>query len=329
VRKPTRAREVGRGERVVRGAWRLRLPLPFPGVPHCNAWALAAGDGLVLVDTGANLRGSVADLERAFDQIGRRVEDVRLVVITHAHVDHCGAAPVVAERAGCEVWIHPAYELHARRRDPEEALRRRVEVARASGLPDDRLRRWTARQRASGDGQAQPLRSDRDLLPGVTVETDLGAWDVYETPGHAPSHVCLHLPEHRLLISGDHLLGRISLYFDVGYTPDPVGEFLHSLGVIEPLGARLALSGHGRPFTDVPGHIRGNRELVARRLAAVGAALAGEPRTAYEVAREVYGDAYTEEMASWLMTETLAYLTHLAALGEATRSDDTPERWAT
>jgi len=45
--------------------------------------------------------------------------------------------------------------------------------------------------------------------------------------------VCLFQPERRLLISGDHLLGRISLYYDYGYTPDPVGEFLHSLDGVE------------------------------------------------------------------------------------------------
>src|SRR3954466_9911494 len=99
VRSPPRAGGFGRGERVLPGVWRLRLPLPFPGVPHCNAWALAAGDGIVLVDTGAHERGSMGDFERALDQVGRRVEDVRLVVITHAHVDHCGAAPVIARRA--------------------------------------------------------------------------------------------------------------------------------------------------------------------------------------------------------------------------------------
>ncbi|MCW3048878.1 MAG: fold metallo-hydrolase, partial [Solirubrobacterales bacterium] len=49
---PTRKRELGRGERVLPGVWRLRLPLPWPGVPHCNAWAVAAGDGIVLFDTG-------------------------------------------------------------------------------------------------------------------------------------------------------------------------------------------------------------------------------------------------------------------------------------
>jgi glyoxylase-like metal-dependent hydrolase (beta-lactamase superfamily II) len=327
VRKPTRPREVGRGERVLPGAWRLRLPLHLPGVPHVNAWALQAGERIVLVDTGMHERGSMADLERALFQTGHRIEDVALVVVTHAHVDHCGQAPPIAERAGCEVWIHPAYRLHTGRDDPEAALAHAVEVALQSGVPEERLRRWAERRRGAGSGQAGTLRSDRDLVPGVEIETDLGAWRVVETPGHAPSHVCLHQPERRLLISGDHLLGRVSLYFDVGATPDPVGEFLHSLDVVAGLDARLALAGHARPFTDIDGHVQANRELVMRRLDAVRAALARAPLTAYEVAREVYGDAYTEDMASWLLTKARAWLTHLKALGEASADDETPERW--
>src|SRR5438477_12913107 len=61
-------RELGRGERVVPGLWRLRLPLPWPGVPHCNAWAIASGSGIVLVDTGMHQPDSMAQLERALDQ---------------------------------------------------------------------------------------------------------------------------------------------------------------------------------------------------------------------------------------------------------------------
>ena len=101
-------------------------------------------------------------------------------------------------------------------------------------------------------------------------------WRVIDTPGHAPSHICLYQPERRLLISGDHLLGRVSLYFDTGYTPDPVAEFLDSLGKVENLDARLALSGHGRPFTDVAGHVAANRALIEQRLAAVETALPGD-----------------------------------------------------
>jgi glyoxylase-like metal-dependent hydrolase (beta-lactamase superfamily II) len=179
-----------------------------------------------------------------------------------------------------------------------------------------------------GSGQAGTLRSDRDLVDGVVVETDLGAWTVVETPGHAPSHVCLHQLERRLLITGDHLLGRVSQYFDVGYTPDPVGEFLHSLDIVERLDARLALAGHARPFTDIPGHIEGNRRLVARMVGAVRDTLAGGPCTAYELARAVYADRFNEEMASWLITMTRAWLVHLQALGEADHDDQPVEHWA-
>jgi glyoxylase-like metal-dependent hydrolase (beta-lactamase superfamily II) len=283
VRKPTQPRDVGRGERVLPGAWRLRLPLRIPGIPHVNAWALKAGDGIVLVDTGMHDRGSMADLERALAQSGHGVGDIRLILITHAHFDHCGQAPRLAERAGCEVWIHPAFRTHA----------------------------------AGEGGQAGTLRSDRDLVAGVSIDSDLGPWHVIETPGHAPSHVCLHQRDRRLLISGDHLLGRVSLYFDVGFTPDPVGEFLHSLGVVERLDARLALAGHARPFTDLPGHVQVSRDLVARRLDAVRAALAPGPLAPPEVALAVYGDAYADGMAGWLLTKTLAWLTHLQALGQA------------
>ena len=331
MRKPTRARELGRGERVLRGAWRLRLPLSLPGVPHCNAWALAAGDRVILVDTGMHERGSLDHLRRAFDQAGLRLEDVNLIVCTHAHVDHCGQAPRIRELTGAEVWIHPAWgHLAAAHGDAEQALARRVEVARQSGVPEAPLRRWAEQRREAGTGMSGDLAPDRELVPGVVLETDLGPWDVIETPGHAPSHVCLHQPERRLLISGDHLLGRVSLYFDHGYTPDPVGEFLASLDAVAGLDARLALAGHARPFTDVAGHIAANRELVSRQLADVRAALEGGARTAYEVARAVYGEAFAEK-PSWLMTMTLCWLDHLNALGEAAPLEpgdgERAERW--
>ena len=162
--------------------------------------------------------------------------------------------------------------------------------ARQSGVPEEPLRRYAAERRDHDSGIAAVIEPDRALLPGVSIATDLGSWTVHETPGHAPSHVCLFQPERRLLISGDHLLGRISLFFDYGYSPDPVGEFVNSLDVVERLGARLCLPGHGRTFADVHAHIEGNRTLVAERIERVLAAIAGEPRTAFEVVPEVIDD---------------------------------------
>ena len=331
--KPSQ-RVIGRGERVLPGAWRLRLPLPWPGVPHGNAWAIAAGDGVVLVDTGVHEPGSMGHLERALEQAGLRVEDVRLVVCTHAHADHCGQAAAIAERAGCEVWMHPRSEhLFRSAEDPQAVLARRMEVARHSGVPEEPLRRWAERRGSSGPLVKLPLRVDRDLVPGVIVETDLGSWHVIETPGHAPSHVTLHQPERRLLLSGDHLLGRVSPYFELGWTEDPVGEFLVGLDRVDAVDARLALSGHGRPFSDVHGHVEANRARIAGRLHDLRAVLAADgPLTAYEVAPRLFGDAFGEATGVWLFTKVLAYLQHLEVLGDARRLEaadaEEAERWA-
>jgi glyoxylase-like metal-dependent hydrolase (beta-lactamase superfamily II) len=321
-------RELGRGERVLPGLFRLRLPLPWPGVPHCNAWAVAHGDGFVLFDTGMHQPDSISHLERALEMCDLRLEQTRLVVCTHAHTDHCGQAATIVERAGCEVWMNPNHEhLNRMIEDPDAVFERRMEIARQSGVPEEPLRRYAAERSSRESGIAGPIEPDRDLVNGVSIGSDLGEWVVYETPGHAPSHVCMFQPERRLLVSGDHLLGRISLYFDYGYSPDPVGEFLSSLDVVERLGARLCLPGHGRTFADVHAHIQGNRALVDERLTRLQAALDGNELTVFELVPHVYGDSLSQQNAHWLLSKILCYLTHLQALGRVRRIPGEPERW--
>jgi glyoxylase-like metal-dependent hydrolase (beta-lactamase superfamily II) len=325
---PSRKRELGRGERAVPGVWRLRLPLPWPGVPHGNAWALAHGDGIVLVDTGIHEPGSFTELERALSMVGLSVELIRLVVCTHAHSDHYGQAGPIVEQSGCELWMHPNHGHMTRAAsDPDAWLEARLEVARQSGVPEDALAAYRESRRGQGFGVADLIEPHRDLINGVEIETDLGAWHVTETPGHAPSHVCLFQPDRRLLISGDHLLGRVSLYYDYGYTPDPAGEFLTSLDAIHELDARLCLPGHGRTFTDVRAHIDANRSLVRERIASAERAIGDGPLTAIEVQPQVHGRPLDERTGNWWLSETLCYLTHLEASRRAQRQGSDPERW--
>ena len=159
--------------------------------------------------------------------------------------------------------MHPNHAHMTRAaQDPDRMLDRRIEVARQSGVPEDALRRYEESRRGEGIGVARVVEPDRDLVEGVEVETDLGTWRVVETPGHAPSHVVLHQPDRGLLLSGDHVLGRVSLYYDYGYTPDPAGEYLDSLDKAERLDASLCLAGHGRA---VPQREREDRARSARR----------------------------------------------------------------
>jgi glyoxylase-like metal-dependent hydrolase (beta-lactamase superfamily II) len=323
--------EEPRAERTLPGVWRLRLPLPWPGVPHGNAWIVAAGDGVVLFDTGIGGKGGFRKFDLALAQAGFAVEDVRLVVCTHSHTDHYGLAAPIVEKAGCELWMHPAWE-HVRllADDPAAALEQRIEVARQSGVPPAALERY--RESRKGDGETgidAIVEPDRDLLPGVEIETDLGTWQVYETPGHAPSHVVLHQPESRLMISGDHLLGRTVLFFDHGHTPDPVGEFLGGLETIEPLEVGLVLPGHGRPFRDPDVKIAEARRQVEQLLGKCREALAGGERTAFEIVAEIVGpEGVSSPASAWALQIVLSGLDHLAILGEVAPVAGTdPQRW--
>ena len=63
-------------------------------------------------------------------------------------------------------------------------------------------------------------------------------------------------------------------------------------------------------------------------MSATRAALADGPKSAYEVARAVYGDAFNAAMASWLITLTRAWLVHLQQLGEVLNDGGDPvEHW--
>ena len=326
-----RKRNLPRADQILPGLWRLRLPIVgWPGVPHVNGYAIAAGSGVVLVDTGLAEPGGLGRLEQALDQAGLKLEHIRLLVCTHAHSDHYGLAAPILEAAGCELWMHPNHAHMTRSAEnPERAFERRIEVARQSGVPEQALREYQSARKGAGMGIVKIVLPDRDLLPGVVVDTDLGAWQIYETPGHAPSHVVLHQPERDLLISGDHLLGRVSLFYDYGWTPDPAGEFLDSLEVVDALDARLCLAGHGRPFRDVRGHIEANRSTVAERVERVRSALREEPRTPFEIVPTLMGEEdLTPMMVNWGLQETLAYLLHLELRGEVEKVGSDPERYA-
>jgi glyoxylase-like metal-dependent hydrolase (beta-lactamase superfamily II) len=321
-----------RTERVLPGIWRLRLPLPWPGVPHGNVWALSAGDGIVLFDTGIGGKGRIRMLDLALGQAGFGFEDVKLLVCTHSHTDHYGLAAPITERAGCELWIHPAWG-HVRQMvdDPQAALEQRIEVARQSGVPAAALERYRASREDDDEVWIDGIREpDRDLLPGVEVETDHGTWRVYETPGHAPSHVVLHQPESKLMISGDHLLGRTILFFDYGHSPDPVGEFVSSLDEVEPLETDLCLPGHGRPFRDVDSKIGEARRQVEEIHGKVRAALGQGERTAFEVVADFLGpDNANGPASAWVLQIVLSFVDHMALAGEAVAVEGSdPQRWA-
>ena len=141
--------------------------------------------------------------------------------------------------------------------------------------------------------------------------------------------VGVHEPDSGVLLSGDHLLGRISLFFDYGHTKDPVGEFLDSLDKVEELDVRLCLSGHGRPFRDADAKIEANRKLVGEQLDRVRGSLKKGEKSAFEVVPDLIGEEnLSPGAAAWGLQLALAYIDHLAIRGEVEKVDGTdPVAW--
>ena len=190
-----------------------------------------------------------------------------------------------------------------------------VNVLALRGDPPQGETEWTAT-----DGGLRYSRELIELIRDEYPEFAIGAACFPEVHIHAESPESdLQYLKEKVDAGARFLITQ--LFFDEGHTTDPVGEFLVGLDRVDALDARLALAGHGRPFTEVAGHVSANRSLVSIRLDGVRAALAAGPGTPYELARRVYGDAFTEASATWLLAKTRSWLTHLERRGEALRAE--------
>jgi glyoxylase-like metal-dependent hydrolase (beta-lactamase superfamily II) len=305
---------------VVEGLWRLRLPLPWAGNDHVNAYLIERDDGVMLVDCGtAGDRTCVRALETAVGHTGHTLADVRVLVLTHAHSDHAGLAGHVLRRSGAELWLHPRaehfYDVLA---DPSRIGAIRAEVARREGVPPSRIPVY-ADVREELEGCDELVQADRPLTDATRLPSRLGDWDVVETPGHAPSHVCLLQRERGLLIGGDLLCAAFVPWMDYGYTPDPYGETLASLDRLESLGdIDLVLPGHGRPLADLSAAVGLQRAGFTARIDALSIALAEGPASAYELTDRVFGDE--DDLAAVThLVEVVSYLRHLRLRGAVVR----------
>lgn len=301
------------------GLWRLRLPTAWPILSHVNAYVIERADGAItLVDCGCGGDPSGLDtLAAAVEACGWSLHDVRELVITHYHSDHAGPAARVLEEVGCPLAGHPSV-LHAFEAwsDGDGVHARRLEQARIDGVPEARLAAFaTLDEELTGyDG---PVVPDRLLVDGATAETALGSWRVLETPGHAPSHICLVNDERRLLIAGDLLAPAFSPWFDLGYTPDPAGELLASLDAVRALGDMTALPGHGRPFEHA-GEVAGTFiDAVTAGIESARGAIADGPASAFAVARRLHPAMVEPRELVWAHVVVKGHLQHLVARGRA------------
>ncbi len=202
--------------------------------------------------------------------------------------------------------------MQERANQPEEMERRMRDWLSSNGASD------LAEENMSWRGGPAPQLSDEDqALEGgeklALGEGPEGEWEVMWTPGHTAGHFVLYNPTRKLMLSGDHLLGQISSNVGKypGSTADPLGDYLSSLRRIAELQIEQVLPAHGLPFGDY----RERAQILLRhhdeRLAKMHAAVEGEPRTAQEVVKQIWGDRLTGFDRFLALVETLSHMERL------------------
>jgi glyoxylase-like metal-dependent hydrolase (beta-lactamase superfamily II) len=220
-------------------------------------WYLIEEDGrLTIVDAG--VPSSWGSLHDALRHLGRRLDDVEAVVLTHAHFDHVGFAEKARSELGVPVHVHESDASLARHpwRYDHERPRSLYLATRPKALP---IVATFARHRAF----FPPPVKEVLRFEGGTLAVP-GSPRVVATPGHTHGHCALHLPDRDVVIAGDAVVtldpytARRGPRLVARAATADVDRNLRSLDALAATGARTVLVGHGEPWTD------GAEAIVAR-----------------------------------------------------------------
>jgi glyoxylase-like metal-dependent hydrolase (beta-lactamase superfamily II) len=198
---------------------------------------------VTIIDAG--VPAYYADLTAELAAMGRTIEDVRALVLTHGHEDHIGFAERLRAEHGVPVSIHAL----------DAALARGQAKNPSAGMGERKLGSllryllWLARH---GAMRVKSLTVVGTFEPGTTLDVP-GALRVIHTPGHTPGSVTFHAPGHDAVFVGDALATDAVIRERLGpqvcpFAADPDAA-LSSLANIEPLEAHWLLPGHGSPWT--------------------------------------------------------------------------------
>ena len=298
------------------GLFTITLPMPWE-LESVNVHLVELDEGYLLVDSGVATEECFDSLERSLKALpGFAWTDVRMLFLTHLHPDHIGLSWKILELSGARLAMHRAEVQYLELITGENGNPYFAQAMLNAGVPDE-LQTKMDRSMREIRRQYHAHRPDWILEGGEQIPVRGGTLEVVWTPGHSPGHVCLYSPEHRYLISGDHLLEFITP--NIGWHPnqDMLAQYLDSLERLRPFDVDLILPSHGGPFRGHRERIQATAEHHVARCDQILALVDREALTANELVEEMWKRKLSPFHHHFAVFEILAHLEYLERRGRA------------
>jgi glyoxylase-like metal-dependent hydrolase (beta-lactamase superfamily II) len=216
---------------------------------HTNWYLVEEAGRLTVVDAGVPT--SWRSLQEAVRLIGRTLDDVAAVVLTHAHFDHIGSAERI--RSDLHVPVHVHLNDVPLTRHPTQYARERSPLYYVATKP--KALPVVAGFLATRAFLPKPIAAVETFGDDGTLPVP-GSPRIVPTPGHTIGHVSFHLPDRDVLIAGDAVV-TFNPYTG-GHGPQIVARSanadsqraLASLDAVAATGAGIVLTGHGPAWRD-------------------------------------------------------------------------------
>jgi glyoxylase-like metal-dependent hydrolase (beta-lactamase superfamily II) len=317
-REAWRRGELPPTEQVTSGVWSVPVPIPDNPLRYVLSYVIEHASGFVLLDPGWDDPASWQALTDGLAACSVPLDAITAVLITHMHPDHHGLSGAVREKSGAWIGMHEREdELLARFARP--ALRSAgTAYLRWCGAPEEHIGQIAGTRRPGG--MSAMARADRLLADNTLVDVPGLRLRAVWTPGHSPGHLCFHDETHGLLLTGDHVLPRITPNVSAyDMDSEPLDEYLDSLDKLNGIEPREVLPAHEYRFAGLGSRLDGLRDHHAERLGEALAILRAHGAGQHGVSQHGSGQSAWQvaTQVSWSRRwDQLSTFQHQAALGE-------------